>query len=69
MSMCAHCGRPKQGYAGIWLMKLIFSVCHTGNTTSGPPDCYRRIMTYDEPVGALIGVDPLPEGIQDIHGK
>jgi hypothetical protein len=39
-------------------------VCHTDDPAK--PDCYRRIMVYNEPFGKLKDCDPLPPGIDAI---
>lgn len=46
-------------------------LCHPSD--SGLPDCYRRVLVYKEPLGALTGVrnagHPLPSGINHIRGE
>lgn len=54
---CRHCGQELSGYG---MLADGQRVCHV---SGGGPDCYRRVTVYGEPVGALIGVAELPEGI------
>lgn len=58
MATCDHCGRTAGGYAtGTGGERL----CHPDDPNR--PDCYRRVVTYGEPLGALKGIGQLPPGV------
>ena len=67
---CIHCGQrcgdQEGGYGAVTDAE---GVLHASCSPSVPdrPDCYARIMKHGEPVGALIGVEPLPAGVEDIR--
>ena len=68
---CAHCGQRCGDYAGGYgaitgTDGAIHASCSP--TDHARPDCYRRITVYNEPVGALLGVEPKPAGVEDIRG-
>lgn len=67
---CAHCGQVCGDYAGGYgaitdQEGVLHGACHPNDETR--PDCYRRITVYREPVGALVGMEPLPAGVEDIR--
>jgi len=45
MTLCAHCGKPRRG----WAMWHNEPLCHTDE--AGYPDCYRLVTVYHEPLG------------------
>lgn len=66
---CAHCGLPCGDYDGGYATVTFdggepVHVCHPNDPTR--PDCMRRLSVYREPLGALIGVDPKPAGLEGI---
>jgi len=69
---CYHCGqrcggRLDTGYGSIIARDgSLHASCHPDDPAKHP-DCYRRVTVYDEPPGALRGVDPLPVGVEDIR--
>ena len=68
---CAHCGQvcgdTEGGYgAVIGADGAIHASCSPLDPGTRP-DCYVRVNEYHEPVGALLGVDPLPAGVEDIR--
>jgi hypothetical protein len=67
---CAHCGQRCGDYEGGYGAVTgpdgaIHASCSP--MVPGRPDCYRRITELAEPVGALLGVVPLPAGTEDIR--
>lgn len=68
---CAHCGQIcgdcEGGYAAIPAGLTHVAVCHPN--APGRPDCYRRVTIYAERLGALIGVNPKPAGVDAIIGE
>jgi hypothetical protein len=53
--LCGHCGRPVTGRASVGGI----DVCHAGTMPpqADPPDCYRPVTVYREPLGARIGAE------------
>ncbi len=68
--ICAHCGQRCGDYEGGYgaitdQVGAIRASCSP--MVPGRPDCYRRITEYGELVGALLGVEPKPSGVEDIR--
>lgn len=69
---CHHCGqrcggRTPGGYGAITgLDGAIHASCSPDDPTTRP-DCHRRVTEFAEPPGALVGVQPLPTGVNDIR--
>jgi hypothetical protein len=69
---CAHCGQrcgdTEGGYGAITGRDgAIHASCSP--SVKWRPNCYERVTKHGEPVGALIGVEPKPAGIQDIRSR
>jgi len=64
--VCGHCGEETVGYASVTdHAGNAVVVCHPGPGVR--PDCYRRVVSYREPLGCLRGENQLPRGIEDIR--
>lgn len=68
---CFHCGqrcggRTPGGYGAITGPDGAIHAACSPDDPSARPDCYRRIK-MGEPAGALVGVEPLPVGVEDIR--
>lgn len=69
---CYHCGkrcggRTPGGYGAIiGLDGAIHAAC-SPDDPSKRPDCHQRVVVLGETPGALVRVDPLPAGVEDIH--
>ena len=68
---CAHCGQTcgdyAGGFGGVDYGEGTIPLCHPNDP--GRPDCYRRRTVWAEPLGALIGVDPKPAGVEGISNE
>jgi len=69
---CFHCGqrcggKSLGGYGAITGPDgAIHASCSPDDPTARP-DCYRRVTEFGEPAGVLVGVRPLPVGVDDIR--
>lgn len=67
---CGHCGQvcgdAAGGYGAITDQRGVLRASCSPMDPSTRPDCYRRVA-LGEPVGALIGVEPKPVGVEDIR--
>jgi hypothetical protein len=63
-AMCGHCGRQgAEAYSGPGIYaRRGTPLCHPSDTSL--PDCYRRVGVWAEPVGALLGYDVKPAGVE-----
>jgi hypothetical protein len=69
---CVHCGQMcggtlPTGYAALGSTTRHVSATCSPDDPAKYPDCNRRITEHGEPVGALVGVDPLPVGVENIR--
>ena len=69
---CAHCGQRcgGRGPGGYGAITGADGAIHASCSPDDPatrPDCYRRVTEFGEPVGALLGVEPKPAGVEDIR--
>ena len=66
---CIHCGQrcgDRRAATGRSLTRRAYPRI-VQPVRTGRPDCYARVTEYGEPVGALIGVEPMPAGVEDIR--
>lgn len=71
---CYHCGqrcggRTEGGYRAITGRDGAIHAACSPDDPAKRPDCYRRVTEFGEPAGALVSVEPLPVGIEDIRER
>jgi hypothetical protein len=69
---CFHCGRRcggrlPTGYAAITGLDGALHAACSPDDPAKYPDCHRRVAEFGEQPGALVGVDPLPVGVEHIR--